>query len=151
MTQLNEAKVCLCVSGQGIDGHEVSRRLILPKSAATDPARPGPCCGKARLLIEAGSWTLVAPRSSPEDMDHQVRQLLDPLTTDMAVWEDLARRYDVHLICAFQMASAIENMSISAETFRLLGARGIGLVASIYTRRAADAADGDIDPATLDD
>ncbi|KIC18577.1 DUF4279 domain-containing protein [Leisingera sp. ANG-DT] len=79
-----------------------------------------------------GSWKINASRMEPGNLDAQVAQILQGTTDNLGVWQDLCRRFDVHLFCGLFLSDENEGFCISPETMRLLGARGIAVDFDIY-------------------
>lgn len=52
----------------------------------------------------------------------------------MAVWQDLARRFQVEIFCGLFLESFNEGLSLSASTLQLLGERSIALDLDMYSR-----------------
>ena len=67
----------------------------------------------------------------------KVREILAQLSGDIAVWKQLAEKYDMDVYCGWFMEKENEGLGISATTLLELGVRGIELSLDIY------AGDGD--------
>ena len=80
-----------------------------------------------------GMWRLMAAETTPGDLDAQVREILAQLTSDIAVWNHLAEKYEMDVYCGWFMEKENEGMGISATTLRELGVRGIELSLDIYS------------------
>ncbi len=93
--------------------------LVAPKSGRTRIAR-------------FGMWRLIADKREPEDLDGQVSELLNKLSDDLAVWADLSSRFKIDLFVGLFMNVTNEGCSVSPETLRKLGERGIELCLDVY-------------------
>ena len=79
-----------------------------------------------------GSWRLEAPDAEPANPDGQIAEILDELTPDLEVWRSLAARFKIDLFCGWFMAKGNEGVSLSTDTLRALGERGIRLEIDLY-------------------
>lgn len=83
-------------------------------------------------IAKGGMWQLQASDTSPADLDSQVREILARVSQDISVWTQLASRFDIDLFCGWFMEEEGEGLSISPNTLRELGTRGIELALNIY-------------------
>jgi Domain of unknown function (DUF4279) len=123
----------LRVFGDDVIPSEISRLLGAEPSKASIKGEPlqGKPSGRSRTA-RTGSWRLQVPDREPGDPNAQVAQLLGQLTTDLQVWRDIAERFQVDLFCGWFMGESNEGISLSPETLRALGERGIELQLDIY-------------------
>ena len=98
--------------------HKKGQELFAPKSGTR--------------IARFGMWYLEADWREPEDIDGQVSELLDKLSNDLTVWADLSARFKIDLFVGLEMKETNEGLSISPETLRKLGERGIELGLDIY-------------------
>lgn len=91
----------------------------------------GKVTGKVRVE-KTGSWRLSAARQEPENLEVQINEILEKLTTDLAIWKSLRSRFDIDIFCGLFMASSNDGFAISAELLAALGVRGIRLSFDIY-------------------
>ena len=134
MAHLHRAAATLRIVGSELDPDEVSRLL---GSAPSQCERAGEEVksehGLAPRVARNGVWRLKASVTQPENLDVQVKELLDQLTTDISVWTSLARRYRVDLFCGWFMKETNEGVDIAPQTLAELGSRGIKLSLDIYS------------------
>jgi hypothetical protein len=71
-------------------------------------------------------------RCVPGDLDGQIAGLLAGTTEDLAVWQRLTSAYDADIFCGLFLEEGNEGISLSPQTLRLLGERGIKLDFDIY-------------------
>ena len=132
MAHLERAVATLRVAGDHLDPEEVTLRL---GAQPTHSQRNGQefrfKSGRTRVA-KFGQWRLVAPDTEPEDLDHQVAELLGTLTNDLEIWRDLSSRFNVDLFCGWFMGRSNEGLTISPATLLRLGERGIELAIDIY-------------------
>lgn len=79
-----------------------------------------------------GMWLRTATETEPADMDCQVCAILNPLSSDPAVWATLTDHYDVNLLCGWFMEHENEGVSVAPETMAALGRRRIRLDIDLY-------------------
>lgn len=83
-------------------------------------------------IAKTGNWRLSASRREPEDLEGQITEILGQVTSDLAVWESLARRFEIDLFCGIFMANSNDGMELSPAALLALGQRGISLSLDIY-------------------
>jgi hypothetical protein len=132
MVTVARSVATLRIIGDALIPDEVTRLLgAAPSDSQTKGQELHGKSGYVRLA-RFGAWRLHAPETSPADLDAQVRALLSPLPSDLAVWKELSTRFDIDVFCGWFMNRENEGIGISAETLRLLGERGIELSLDIY-------------------
>jgi len=87
--------------------------------------------GRERVA-KCGSWRLHAAEAKPEDTNAQVRELLAKLSSDLNIWRDIAKRFEVDLFCGWFMSGSNDGVELAPETLLALGERGIALSLDIY-------------------
>ena len=92
-----------------------------------------PVSGRTRLA-RSGMWLLQTSDRSPADMDGQIQEILSQTTNDLAVWQSLAKRYEIDLFCGLMMARSNEGISLSSQSIAALGERGIEVGLDIYDK-----------------
>jgi hypothetical protein len=95
------------------------------------------CEAVSRLLDYSGStpvkrWRLSAPDSVGSNLDGQVHWILSRLTTDLALWRQLASQYKMDLFCGLFMERPNRGVTLGPETMRQLAERGIEIGFDIY-------------------
>ncbi len=137
MATISTAKATLRIMGDSLKPEEVSSALgAIPTTAQFKGEELLGSRGPPRIA-RFGMWRLTAAVTTPADLDVQVREILAQLSGDIAVWKQLAEKYDMDVYCGWFMEKENEGLSISAMTLRELGVRGIELSLDIY------AGDGD--------
>lgn len=133
MATLARSKVTLRIAGDSLIPEEITRLL---GGTPTEAQRKGEelvgPSGVARTA-KFGMWRLRASETTPADLNAQVQEVLAQLTDDIAVWDQLASRYDIDLFCGWFMERENERVGISVNTLRQLGARSIELSLDIYS------------------
>jgi hypothetical protein len=132
MSVIDRSKACLRIFGDDLAPDEISAAL---GSAPTRSEARGEILrsssGRERVA-KCGGWRLEATVTAPEDTNAQVRELLSKLTPDLAVWRDIASRFEVDLFCGWFMGQTNDGAELSPETLLALGERGITLSLDIY-------------------
>jgi hypothetical protein len=83
-------------------------------------------------IARTGGWTLSVPNRSPADLSAQIAQLLLPLTSDLAVWDDLTKRYRADIFVGLFLRNENEGESLTPEALRLLADRHLTINFDIY-------------------
>ena len=114
---------------------EITRLLGVAPTLAEIKGEPiiNPVSGKTRRA-RSGMWLLQTADRSPADMDGQIQEILSQTTNDLAVWQSLAKRYEIDLFCGLMMARSNEGISLSAQSISALGERGIEVGLDIYDK-----------------
>lgn len=92
-----------------------------------------------RVAIQrTGGWMLQAEDREPEDLPAQIREVLDRLNDDPAVWADLRTRCRIDMFCGVFMASGNDGLVFEPDVLHALAVRGIKLSLDIYDADDAD-------------
>ena len=83
-------------------------------------------------------WRLCASDREPEDIDGQIREIFSQISADVAVWQNLSKKYRVNLFCGVFMTETNDGSSISPKSMATLADRGIELWFDIYAPDKAD-------------
>ncbi len=130
MAGLARSRATLRLFGDDLQPAEITALLgVQPTTARARGDRnegPGPA------VWRTGSWRLSADDAEPADPQGQIAQILDQLTTDLAVWQSLASRYRIDLFCGWFMEEPNEGVSLPTATLLALGERGIRLDMDLY-------------------
>jgi len=132
MPVLHHSLVTLRFFGDELNPDEITALLGASPTAAHHKGQQltGSQPGAVRIA-RTGSWRLNAARREPEDLEAQIFEILDQLTSDLAVWQALAR-FRPDLFCGLFMGSSNDGVSLSPRTLLALGERGIELGLDIY-------------------
>lgn len=85
-----------------------------------------------KRIADTGLWQPHAPEESDGPLDGQIRDLLGPLTDDLAVWRDLASRYTAEMYCGIFMNTGNDELGLHVSTLRMLSDRELRLEFDIY-------------------
>jgi len=131
VAELAHSRATLRIIGDDLQPAEVTALLGAPPSMSTTRGQVNDL-GRGPPVWRTGSWRLEAPDAAPANPDGQVAEILDELTPDLAVWRALAARYRVEMFCGWFMGETNEGVTLSADTLRALGERGIRLDIDLY-------------------
>ncbi len=134
MAQLDRSVVTLRIYGDDLDPSEIS--VLLGHAATKQQVKGESLVGKVTghtRIANTGMWRLEVTDAMPENLDRQIAELLGKLTNDRKIWEIISNKYDIDLFCGLFMKVSNEGMSVSAESMKALGARGIELSLDIYS------------------
>jgi hypothetical protein len=131
MAHLARSAASLRIAGDDLVPEEVSLLLGAQPTHAQRKGQELPSKFGVRVA-RFGHWRLHAEETKPENLDAQVAEILDQLTTNLDVWHDLASRFRIDLFCGWFMEEGNEGVCISPSTLQALGERGIKLGLDIY-------------------
>jgi hypothetical protein len=146
LAQIAKSVATLRVSGDELVPAEITRLLGCPPTSAYakgDVIR-GNSTGRESVKRH-GLWRLEAEDREPENLDAQIAEVLARLTQDLAVWEGLARRFQMDFFCGLFMDATNAGMELSSQTMRLLAERGINIGLDVYAP-TRDPSDGESCP-----
>jgi hypothetical protein len=132
MACIGKSAATLRISGDDLVPEDVS---ILLGSQPTTSYRKGDVKSMrsgGELKRKTGSWSLQTADHEPENLDMQVAELLGGLTQNLDIWVALSQRFKLDLFCGLFMECTNEGLSLSPETLRQLGVRGIEIGLDIY-------------------
>ncbi len=132
MGELHKTAASLRFFGDELDPEEITRLLGGPPTVGVRKGGIWLTSRGAEKTAYKGQWRVTAERRSPGDLDAQVAQLLTPLTTDFAVWNELTRRFKADVFCGLFLNEINEGISLSPKTLEALGLRGLSLGLDIY-------------------
>ena len=128
---VDSCSVCLRIFGNDLDPVTVSAML---GAEPTSSCRRGDIHrGKRYDRVEKhGKWLLDLDHARGVPLDGLINQLLDRLTDDLAVWRELASRYDTDLFCGLQLELWNRGLGLLPKTLLRVGERGLELDLDIY-------------------
>lgn len=133
MACLNRAVATFRISGRDLDPDKITSLLGgTPTRTCKQGEQLPSAAGGTPRFARVGQWRIDAPETSPEDLDLQVRHVLEGLTQDFDVWRSLSNQFRMDVFCGWFMKESNEGVDIKPETLVLLGQRGITLALDIY-------------------
>lgn len=133
MAVLSGSAASLRFFGDDLDPDELTKLLGSPptKSERKGEEIVGKVSGQKRTA-RSGGWRLRAERREPGDIDTQISEILDQLTNDTGVWQDLTTRFRADIFCGLFLKDGNEGISLSNETLERLAVRGLTIDFDIY-------------------
>lgn len=129
--EMDSCSVCLRVFGDDLDPPTITAMLGVEPTSS--------CCkgdhfrGKRTERIEkTGKWLLEIDWSTEVLLEALINQLLDSLTNDLTVWQELVRQYEIDLFCGLSLKSWNRGLTLSPRTLVRIGERGLELNLDIY-------------------
>ncbi|MDB6076688.1 MAG: hypothetical protein JWO82_435, partial [Akkermansiaceae bacterium] len=102
----NRSVAGLRIFGDDLEPDEITSLLGHPPSDSYRRGDTRTIKATGHVLTRKTSyWGLKAPEGHG-DLNVQVTAILDPLTTDLAVWKDLSSRYHIDIFCGFFMGES---------------------------------------------
>ncbi len=131
MGALGSSAASLRISGDALDPSEISHLLGAEPTLAFSKGdvyhfKTGSAVRKSAM------WSLDATDRRPGDLDSQIVEIFRRLPDERAIWESLSARFKVDIFVGLFMRSSDEGMSLSPETMKSLGDRGIRLDLCLY-------------------
>jgi len=133
MAVLSGSAASLRFFGDDLDPDELTRMLggQPTKSERKGEEIIGKVTGQKRIA-RSGGWRLSAERRKPGDFDAQISEILDQLTDNTDIWQDLTARFRADIFCGLFMAESNEGVSLSHKTLEKLAVRGLTVDFDIY-------------------
>lgn len=128
---IQDSTVCLRLIGGDLDPEEVTRLL---GCAPTRAWRKGDVREDPRyhILQRTGVWSLDSDTDRSVPLDEQIRALIARVPTDSAVWEALARRFDIDVFCGIHLDEWNRGCGFGPDLLRRLGEMKAALDLDIY-------------------
>lgn len=129
---IDATAVSLLISGDDLSPDEITRLLGFPPSRSWSKGETRPVGKSGRVsTFPTGRWVLESPKGKG-DLDKHISWILDVLTADPQIWQDIRTRYGLNLFCGLFLEDWNRVASISAHLLSELGKRGIALDLDIY-------------------
>jgi Domain of unknown function (DUF4279) len=139
MARVQKSVVSLRIGSEELIPDEITKLLgARPTHAQMKGQEIVSATGHVRIA-KFGMWRLSASDREPEDMDGQIREILNQTTGNLAVWRSIAQKHDVDLFCGLFLGGSNEGITLSPESLAALGERGIELGLDIYSGPDEDA------------
>ena len=142
MPKLRQTSVSLRIFGDNLVPATIS---TLMEAEPTDSRVKGESVsptGKVRQ--RTGAWFREAADRTPGDLDAQIREILEGLTSDIGVWQELTGRFACDIYCGLFMESEGDGLELQPETIALLGDRGLRLNLQLYAPVPEEPASDDV-------
>ncbi|WKE65378.1 DUF4279 domain-containing protein [Gallaecimonas kandeliae] len=139
MAHLDRSVATLRIIGDDLNPDEIS--ALLGHTASKQQTKGEVIIGKVSgvsRIAKTGMWYLEAMDATPENLDGQIAELLGKLTGNLKVWAKISSSCRIDLFCGLFMKHSNEGLSVSAESMKALGERGIELGLDLYGPDEAD-------------
>ncbi len=132
MAQVERSVVSLRIMGDALIPEQITNMLGHPPTHAQTKGQT--LVGKTGIarIADFGMWRLHAEDSEPENLDGQIKEILDKLTANLDVWQKIGEQFRVDFFCGLFMQERNEGLSLSPQTLSAVGLRGIELGLDIY-------------------
>src|SRR5262245_58477049 len=120
---VDRCDVGLRVIGEEVAPDEITSLLGCPPTFSRvkgSPIHDGE--GRVRGTARKGGWhlSLTFEEAGESDLGRLILRLLGRLTSDMTIWKDLGRRFQLDIFCGLFMESWNRGFSLSPEVCRQL-------------------------------
>lgn len=138
MGALHESAAMIGFYGDDLDPLEISEGLGGQPTVGVRKGASWLTPSGREKVAPTGSWRLNADNREPADLNGQINELLDGLTSDLAVWRSLSTRFEGQVFCGLFLASTNEGFALRPETLSRLSERGLLIDFDIYGYGAPD-------------
>ncbi len=120
------------VAGDQLDPDEVTRALGAAPTFAARKGERRPSGGR-EVIQRTGVW-FVEFQGAPVEwtLDEAIAALLDRLPADMAVWDELAAKYELDLFCGLHLGAWNRGFALPPGLLHRLAERHLELDVDIY-------------------
>lgn len=132
MAAIYETTMTLRFFGDELNPDEITACLGQPPSVGMRKGESWTTKRGTEAVARTGMWRLKVDDRKPGDLDAQIAELLDPLSKDLSVWQDLTSRFNGNVFCGFFMRESNEGISLSAKSMKDLSSRGLEIGFDIY-------------------
>lgn len=132
MNYVHKTVASLRFFGDDLDPEEITSMLGVKPTVGVRKGGKWITSIGTEKIARRGSWRIKIDDRSPGDLDAQIANLLAPLTTDLVVWENLSSRFDADIFLGLFLHESNEGISLSPDTLRAVGSRGLELDLNIY-------------------
>jgi hypothetical protein len=138
MGQLQKSAATIGFYGDDLDPDEITALLRMTPSVGVAKGGKWVTSRGAEKVAHTGSWRFKTDRCEPEDLNRQIEGLFAPLTSDLAVWRDLARRFRGVVFCGLWLKTYNDGLQLSPEVLGSIAERGLLLDLDIYANDDPD-------------
>ncbi|PCI70423.1 MAG: hypothetical protein COB38_07260 [Gammaproteobacteria bacterium] len=130
MAQISRSVVGLRIAGEDLIPAEVTS--MLGCESTSEQTKGDLVVKRKKRTAEIGMWRMKATDFEPENLDAQILEILEKLSSNLEVWEVLTKKFKIDLFCGLFMKKSNEGITISPLSLMMLGERGILLGLDIY-------------------
>jgi len=131
MAGVDNATASLCIMGRELDPDDVT---ILLDCAPTRSFRAGDVhsARHPEQRWKHGGWILETALDRHVDLGAQIVDLLDRVTDDVAVWQQITDRFSARISCGIFMDHENEGFGLGAATLARLAIYGLPVDFDLY-------------------
>lgn len=134
MANISRADVGVSFWGDDLDPEELTRLLGAEPSRATRKGEQRRLPSGEMRVNRHGLWLIdYSEHPAPTEIDEQINALLDRLTDDLAIWQDLTQRFRADVSCGVFLDGSNEGFSLRESTIRRLSDRNLQIEFDIYS------------------
>ena len=134
MGQLSESSASLRIFGDDLIPDEITALLGSEPTGSDEKGQPkheAHLRGQV-ILAKHGSWRFGCKPRRPGNLDGQIKEILQKLTSDLTVWHELAEKFNMDMFCGLWLEAFNEGISLSTETLKSVSERHIFIDLDIY-------------------
>ena len=132
MAKISETAATLRIFGDDLEPDKISKLLgHLPSKSERKGDRSVSKSGNERVA-KTGLWRLHATDLEPGDINAQIQEILDKLSPNIEVWNEISKNYRLDLFCGLFMKKGVEETYLTVASMSALSARNIELNLDIY-------------------
>jgi hypothetical protein len=133
MAEIAKSTVCLRIYSDDLIPEEITKSLECEPTFTQFKGQEllGPQSGRKRIAM-TGMWRLGTDKRTPEDINSQIYELLNQVSSNLEVWESINKHYQVDLFCGLFMNLENEGFDLTPQTMKLLSERGITIGFDVY-------------------
>lgn len=132
MAIISRTKVTLRISGEDLDPEDITNSL---GGYPTLSRKKGDVIrGKNdhERISKFGQWHLSATDTEPGNLDFQIEEILNSLSSNIDDWVYIADNYNIDMFCGLFMEQGMEGIDLNPDVLFKLGQRKILLDLDIY-------------------
>jgi hypothetical protein len=128
---VDSCSLCLRIYGDDLDPDVVTGML---GATPTNACRKGEITKRkqSERVEKQGRWLLSLEHEADAVPEEKINRLLDRLTNDLPIWQELTSRYRVDLHCGLQLEIWNRGLTLSPRTMQRLVVRNLELWLDIY-------------------
>ena len=144
MAAVSRSVAALRVAGDDLRVAEVSRLIGREPSLAYEKDQTFEVRGRVHTR-KSGLWLVRVPGSEPENLDAQIRALLESVSDSPDVWQLLHDRYRVDVFCGLFLGQGNEGFELDPSTLAALAHRNLTVGFDIYgPEQSEEGRDGEV-------
>jgi hypothetical protein len=132
MSELSRSTVSLRIFGIDLNPEYITQLLGCEPTEAERKGDTISQRGGKIHIARTGSWRLSYGNSDSVRLEIKIEGLLNKLTNDMQIWEQITRDYKVDIFCGLFLDGWNEGYEISPSLMKKMGDRNLKIGFDIY-------------------